>query len=220
MLLSEISSGQFHSRDTYIIRWQYRVTITGRDLKGQASHHGVLGRDRCCYFFWHGIDAPATEQGASALTTVELDEERGPHVRVRQGQEAPAFLSLFQGNNQVIQRVPWMNLLIFRPPGRMTVHGGKRDEANGSDGKWRLFVVRGEKDEEANLLEVQRSMGSLRSRGSILLINTLNGVIYLWHGAKSLKQTRQVAATAANGIKQHRPPEMAFQVSQWKLKFL
>ena len=101
----------------------------------------------------------------------------------------------------------------------MTVHGGKRDEANGSDGKWRLCVVRGEKDEEANLLEVQRSMGSLRSRGSILLINTLNGVIYLWHGAKSLKHTRQVAATAANGIKQHRPPEMAFQVSQWKLKF-
>lgn len=96
-LLDEASRGQFHERDTYVIRWQYRVTITGRDLKGQPSQHGLLGRDRFCYFIWHGCRAPPTEQGASALTTVELDEERGPHVRLQQGREPPAFLALFRG---------------------------------------------------------------------------------------------------------------------------
>lgn len=98
-LLDEASHGQFHERDTYVIRWQYRVTVTGRDLRGQPSQHGLLGRDRFCYFIWHGSAAPATEQGASALTTVELDEERGPHVRLQQGREPPAFLALFRGNS-------------------------------------------------------------------------------------------------------------------------
>lgn len=97
VLLDEVSRGQFHSRDTYIIRWQYRITVTGKDLKGQPSVHGLLGRDRFCYFIWHGAQAPPTDQGASALKTVELDEERGPHVRVQQGHEPPAFLATFQG---------------------------------------------------------------------------------------------------------------------------
>lgn len=97
VLLDQVSRGQFHSRDTYIIRWQYRITVTGKDLKGQPSVHGLLGRDRFCYFIWHGAQAPPTDQGASALKTVELDEERGPHVRVQQGHEPPAFLAIFQG---------------------------------------------------------------------------------------------------------------------------
>lgn len=41
VLLSEASSGQLHSRDTYIIRWQYRVTITGRDLKVCPHFHSL-----------------------------------------------------------------------------------------------------------------------------------------------------------------------------------
>ena len=97
VLVDEVSRGQFHCRDTYIIRWQYRITVTGKDLKGQPSVHGLLGRDRFCYFIWHGAQAPPTDQGASALKTVELDEERGPHVRVQQGHEPPAFLAIFQG---------------------------------------------------------------------------------------------------------------------------
>lgn len=102
VLLDQVSRGQFHSRDTYIIRWQYRITVTGKDLKGQPSVHGLLGRDRFCYFIWHGAQAPPTDQGASALKTVELDEERGPHVRVQQGHEPPAFLAIFQGKTNLL----------------------------------------------------------------------------------------------------------------------
>ena len=44
-----------------------------------------------------GDTCTLNEKGASALMTVELDKEKGPQVRVVEGKEPPAFLSLFGG---------------------------------------------------------------------------------------------------------------------------
>ena len=47
-------AGQFHDGDAYVFRWVYKVSLTGRDLKGRPSRHAAVGRERCAYFFWQG----------------------------------------------------------------------------------------------------------------------------------------------------------------------
>ncbi|KAG0413005.1 hypothetical protein HPB47_009851 [Ixodes persulcatus] len=178
--LPESSYGQFHSGDTYVVRWLYTVTQTGRDLSGQRSRHAGTGRERCAYFFWQGRDSTVTEQGACALLTIELDEERGPHVRVLQGREPPCFLNLFKG--------------------RMVVYRGKRQEESKRSGAWRMFVVRGEAPSEAALVETRLGVENLRTRGSFLVLGC--GKLYLWHGAQCCRHARRVATHAARAIVQ------------------
>ena len=101
--LPESEHGQFHSAGTFVVRWKYKVSLTGRTLKGQASKHVAVGRERWAYFFWQGSDSKAAEQGISALMTVELDEEKGPQIRVEQGHETAAFLNLWKGGMVVHQ---------------------------------------------------------------------------------------------------------------------
>lgn len=173
----ESEIGEFFSADSYIIRWEYQITMTGRELNGKPSKHNVTGRDRCAYFCWQGRDASSNEKGAAALLTVELDREKGPQVRVAQGNEPAAFLNQFQGN--------------------LVIHQGKR----GSDkSRYRLFVTRGNLSNEAYLLQVPCSVRQLRSRGSLLLVDTEKGCLYIWHGARSMKHTKDIAIELANKL--------------------
>ena len=110
--LAEPEHGQFYSAGTFVVRWKYKVSLTGRTLKGQASKHVAVGRERWAYFFWQGSDSKPAEQGLSALMTVELDEEKGPQIRVEQGHETAAFLNLWKGG--------------------MVVHKGRRGAAKDS----------------------------------------------------------------------------------------
>jgi supervillin len=50
--LGDAWTGQFHTEDTYVVRWQYKVALTGRALKGGASKYDARGRERVAYFFW------------------------------------------------------------------------------------------------------------------------------------------------------------------------
>ncbi|XP_041374451.1 supervillin-like isoform X4 [Gigantopelta aegis] len=188
--LQEQSYGQFHDGDTYVVRWQYMVTASGiKSLKGHAARHSLTGREKCAYFFWQGNQSTINEKGASALMTVELDEERGPQVRVIQGKEPPCFLNLFKG--------------------KMLIHIGKREEpATNSQGAVRFYWVRGEFDNELCLVEVPLCMSNLRSRSSLILLSVRTGLLYTWHGCKSLPHARKLAVTAAEQLKSTCPLEV------------
>ncbi|XP_038072635.1 supervillin-like [Patiria miniata] len=197
-ILPQESFGQFHEGDTYVVRWQYRVESTGmRDLKGNLSKRGQgHGRERCVYFFWQGLGSTINEKGASALMTVELDDERGPQRQVIQGKEPAAFLQLFDG--------------------RMVIHIGKREEEEtNTPGPNRLYCVRSEHTEEGLLVETECKTTQLRSRASFVLLNlkeSLNrATVCVWHGAKSSKATRAVAVHAANMLKENKPQEMGMK---------
>ncbi|XP_042881684.1 serine/arginine repetitive matrix protein 2-like isoform X2 [Penaeus japonicus] len=179
VLMDEKARNHLHEGDTYVVRWYYLITATGRTLKGEPSKHNVTGRSRVAYFFWQGKDSSVSDKGVSALMTVELDEERGPHVRVSMNSEPPAFLNLFQGG--------------------LIVHKGRRDEEKNSQG-WKLFVVRGELENEGHLVEVEVNSSFLRSRGCLVLVNTKTGIIHLWHGAKALRHTRKVGSITAQKL--------------------
>uniref|UniRef100_A0A5F9C1I6 Supervillin n=1 Tax=Oryctolagus cuniculus TaxID=9986 RepID=A0A5F9C1I6_RABIT len=106
--LPKQSIGQFHEGDAYVVKWKYMVsTAVGSRQRGEPSVR-VAGREKCVYFFWQGRHSTVSEKGASALMTVELDEERGAQVQVLQGKEPPCFLQCFQGG--------------------MVVHSGRREE--------------------------------------------------------------------------------------------
>ncbi|KAK2589098.1 hypothetical protein KPH14_001925 [Odynerus spinipes] len=185
-LLDDFSNGQFYTGDSYIIRWMYSVTISGRELSGSQSKHTTKGRDRTMYFIWQGQNASLNEQGAAALLTVELDNEQGPQIRVVQGYEPAAFLNLFSGG--------------------MIIHMGKKADKR-FDQQWRLYICRGTLESETFLTEIPCSTRQLRSRGSFILLNIEGAKIYVWHGSNTLPHIKKNALYAANKLKNNRPQE-------------
>jgi len=210
-LLPEESHGHFHVGDTYVIRWQYLVAAKG--LKSLAKYGGTatrsgIGRERCAYLFWQGAESSVNEKGASALMTVELDEERGPQVRVVQGKEPPAFLNLFGGKMVVYNGKRWdTNVDDIAPPSPSVPAPSPNNIS------CRLFLVRGDIESEGHLVEVSLSRRSLRSRGSFVLVSTKEGKVWVWHGIKTSKATRRVATECAAGVAEQKRTEMGFEPS-------
>ncbi|XP_052404148.1 supervillin isoform X2 [Carassius gibelio] len=193
--LPKQSIGQFHEGDAYVVKWKYMVSaaVGSRQKLDQVRSAGP-GREKCCYFFWQGRNSTVSEKGTSALMTVELDEERGAQMQVQQGKEPPCFLQCFNGG--------------------MIVHSGKREEEEENiQSEWRLYCVRGEVPVEGHLLEVACHCSSLRSRTSMVLLNINKALIYLWHGCKTQTDTRHVARTATEKIKEQRPLEAGLHSS-------
>jgi len=183
--LAENWTGQFHTGDTYVVRWNYKVALTGRALKGGASKYSAVGRERCAYFFWQGGESRISLQGASALHTVELDSERGPQLRVKEGKEHAAFLSLWNG--------------------KMVIYKGRRGDS--STRKWRMFIVRGEDENETFLKEVDCDISSLRSRGVFLVVN--NRKVIVWSGKQAMKHQASFGLAKANKLKLETPSEFS-----------
>lgn len=197
--LSDSSVGQFHDGNSYIIRWEYCANITGRELSGKPSKHAQAGRDHCVYFCWQGNNATINEKGAAALLTVKLDSENARQIRVLQGYESPAFLSLFSG--------------------AMVIHSGKREKSNTTT-NYKLYICRGEMQSETFLTEVPCSMRSLRSRSSFVLTLCKSGKVIIWNGCKTSSQCREVANEAAEKIVENQPEEFGFSDEEISLDII
>ncbi|XP_064844563.1 supervillin-like isoform X2 [Oncorhynchus masou masou] len=148
-----------------------------------ADERGQPGRECSAVFIWQGRHSSINGRGASALRSHE-----GTQVMVPQGQEPPCFLQLFQGG--------------------LVIHKGCRADTTNNTGVWRLFCVRGELPEEASLLEVDCSCGGLRSRGSLILLNSQQGALYLWYGCKVHASSREAGKRAVERLTQMCPPEL------------
>jgi len=150
------------------------------------------GMERCCYFFWLGNDCTVNEEGATAVMTIELDQEKGPQIRVVLGKEPSCLLNIFNGS--------------------MVIHAGKRPAPGirshfTDQSSIRLYCIRNEEETEACLLQVPAVCESLRSRSSFLLLLCSQGEIFIWHGCKANEGTRKTIAFAAQQLIENHPEE-------------
>ncbi|XP_051988644.1 supervillin-like isoform X3 [Xyrauchen texanus] len=136
---------------------------------------------RSALFIWKGRNSNISGRDLSPTLTNQCSSQ----VFVTEGEEPPCFLQLFQGG--------------------MVIH--RQHSSRDTDG-WRLFCVRGDVPVEGSLLEVECSRSSLRSRGSLLLLNSQQGVLYLWHGCKAHSRARQVAKQTVQCLIQMCPSEL------------
>ncbi|VDK87993.1 unnamed protein product [Dibothriocephalus latus] len=160
-LLPVISHGQFYRGETYVIRWSFQL----------------------------GSNSTVTQQGAAALMTVELDEEKGPQMRVVEGKEPPAFCNLFNG--------------------RMIIHDGfaPKQSNNGplcppelGEGSFRVTQLHEETgattDSTAEMAECLACLGGYSSRpsclhieGNLLILSLVCGTIAAFHKYSSPSAT-------------------------------
>ncbi|XP_051904320.1 supervillin isoform X3 [Hippocampus zosterae] len=177
------SAGQFHEADSYVVRWTY--------------NSGDHGEDSTAFFVWRGRHSNASGRDTAAFLSIGINTGQESQVVVHEGKEPPCFLQLFKGG--------------------LVIHKGRRQVSSSTAveqaGTWRLFAVRGELPDEGSLLEVECSCASLRSRGSLLLINGQQAALYLWTGCKALASCREVAKRAAECLTQGCPAELSLSKS-------
>ncbi|XP_054908025.1 supervillin isoform X3 [Poeciliopsis prolifica] len=182
------STGQLHEGDSYVIRWTY--SITGFDNRNSQDDGGNASKpkENTAFFLWRGRHSSVSGQDTAAFLSIGMNSHEDSQLVVPQGKEPPCFLQLFQGG--------------------LVIHKGKREEPTSTTADWRLFCVRGELPEEALLLEGDCCCSSLRSRGSVVLLNSQQGVLYLWTGCKAHSSTREVSKRAVEHLTEMSPTEL------------
>uniref|UniRef100_A0A8C8DYH8 Supervillin c n=1 Tax=Oryzias sinensis TaxID=183150 RepID=A0A8C8DYH8_9TELE len=184
------SSGQLHEGDSYVVRWTYSVMAVDND--SDESERASRSEEKTAFFLWRGRHSSVSGRDTAAFLSIGLKNHEESQVVVPQGEEPPCFLQLFQGG--------------------LVIHKGKREETFTS-AEWRLFCVRGELPQEGSLLEVDCCCASLRSRGSVVLLNSQQGELYLWIGCKAHNNTREVSKRAVEQLTQTGPPELGLHKS-------
>ncbi|XP_060921260.1 supervillin isoform X2 [Labrus mixtus] len=184
------STGQLHEGDSYVIRWTYNINSVA-EMNG-SDECGRGAKENTALFLWRGCHSSVSGRDTAAFLSIGMNNQEESQVVVPQGKEPPCFLQLFQGG--------------------LVIHKDKREEVS-TKTEWRLFCVRGELPEEGSLLEVDCCCSGLRSRGSVVLLNSQQGVLYLWNGCKAHVSTREVGKRVVERLTEMCPPELGLSKS-------
>lgn len=191
--------------------------------------HITEDQEKSALFIWKGRHSDISGRELSSVLTKQCS----PRLFVKEGEEPPCFLQLFQGgmviyrqhsnrdvgllfvistlllsfkNNftefsilkpQILDFL--LKTMIEKPIFKVCIC---QNECLCVSGGWRLFCVRGDVPVEGSLLEVEPLCSSLRSRGSLIMLNSQEGAIYLWHGCKAHSKARQVAKQTFERLKE------------------
>ncbi|XP_059925626.1 supervillin isoform X4 [Gadus macrocephalus] len=169
------SDGQLHEGESYVVRWTYTAG------KG-SSPEDTNRKEKTVYFLWHGRHSPISGRSPASFLSIGRRSEEDSQVVVPQGQEPPCFLQLFGGG--------------------LVTHRGRRDSQPPPPAAWRMFCVRGQRPDEASLLEVDCCCSGLRSRGAVVLLNGQQEPLFLWHGGKAHASSREAAKRAVDRLNQ------------------
>ncbi|XP_054860946.1 supervillin isoform X4 [Amphiprion ocellaris] len=186
------SSGQLHEGDSYVVRWTYSINTVENTINS-PDECVKSPKESTAFFLWRGRHSSVSGRDTAAFLSIGMSNQEEAQVVVPQGKEPPCFLQLFQGG--------------------LVIHKGKREEASTNAAEWRLFCVRGELPEEGLLLEVDCCCAGLRSRGSVVLLNSQQGALYLWTGCKAHSSTREVGKRTVERLTQMCPPELGLSKS-------
>ncbi|KAM6904794.1 supervillin [Xenentodon cancila] len=187
------STGQLHEGDSYVIRWTYSITDVDNKISLNECKRVPGSKQKTAFFLWRGRHSTVSGRDTAAFLSIGMSNHEDSQVVVPQGKEPPCFLQLFQGG--------------------LVIHKGKREDAFTNTADWRLFCVGGELPEEGLLLEVDCCCAGLRSRGSVVLLNSQQGVVYLWTGCKAQSSAKEVSKWAVERITQMCPPELGLSKS-------
>ncbi|XP_078125155.1 supervillin isoform X2 [Sander vitreus] len=186
------STGQLYEGDSYVIRWTYSINTVDEMNSTDECSRGPGQKEYTAFFLWRGRDSSVSGRDTAAFLSIGINNHEDSQVVVPQGKEPPCFLQLFQGG--------------------LAIHKGKREEPS-TNAEWRLFCVRGELPEEGSLLEVDCCCAGLRSRGSVVLLNSQQGVLYLWTGCKAPSSSRVVSKRVVEHLTQMCPLELGLSKS-------
>ncbi|XP_035852630.1 supervillin isoform X3 [Sander lucioperca] len=187
------STGQLYEGDSYVIRWTYSINTVDEMNSIDECSRGPGQKEYTAFFLWRGRDSSVSGRDTAAFLSIGINNHEDSEMVVPQGKEPPCFLQLFQGG--------------------LAIHKGKREEPSTNAAEWRLFCVRGELPEEGSLLEVDCCCAGLRSRGSVVLLNSQQGVLYLWTGCKAPSSSRVVSKRVVEHLTQMCPLELGLSKS-------
>lgn len=150
--------GQFYAGDSYVVLYEYEVK----------------GRPYQMLYFWQGRDSSTDEKAASAILTVQMDDELSAQgkdptqVRIVMGKEPSHFLSIFKGK------------FVVHSGGIASGFKNRKDKDSYDTDGVGLYHVKGTTVKNTRAIQVPEKAISLNSLDVFVLV--IPKTVFVWYG--------------------------------------